>query len=260
MIRTIVINLDRDTERMAYMDAQLRALGIPYERQRALRGEEIIGTDEYHEDLARAAGHNLLPGELGCAASHKRIYERILREELPYALILEDDVELPYNFKEIIQQQVAATHPAWEYLLFDYWQPGIPFIRRWLSSSHKGYEDIPKQYLFRKLWFAVYFLLKAGYIIPMSLFEGLRNFLRKRRPGPVVFYRPLYLAGAYLVSNEGARKLLSLSTPIVYTADKLPNQARIKKGLRFFAFAPLCVRQRKEQFGSSILGMSGADL
>jgi GR25 family glycosyltransferase involved in LPS biosynthesis len=63
---------------------------------------------------------------------------------------------------------------------------------------------------------------------------------------PVRFFRPLYLAGGYVVTLEGAKKLLELSSPYLqYPADRLPNQARIQKNLQFFAIAPLLVRQNK---------------
>lgn len=239
------------------MDSQLREAGISYERFPAVRGEEVRDTQEYSRDKAIAAGHELLLGELGCAASHKRIYEKIINEHIPFTLILEDDVELPLGFKEILDREIARHHSKWDYLLFDYWAPGSVFIGRWVSSARRAYASLESHGTLARIWFLFFTAAKACYIIPLSLFEGLRNSYKKHYPGPVSFYRPLYLAGAYLVTESGAQKLLALSNPIRYTADKLPNQARVKVGLRFFAYAPLSVRQRKEQFGSSILAISG---
>ncbi len=257
MLKAFVINLDTDTERMMFMAGQLKALGIPYERYPAVRPQDVL-PEEYDASRAAANGkHILLPGELGCAASHKRIYEEILSRGLEYALILEDDVELPPNFSSILERETSHNRRRWEYLLFDYWKPGIPFIRRWFDSVLVNLRTTDKKKPLHLILFIAYSFLKACYVIPLFLFEGLRDIYKRHSPGPVTFYRPLYLAGAYLVSREGARKLLTLASPIVYTADKLPNQARVKKGLRFFAYAPLSVRQRKEEFGSSILGLPG---
>ena len=102
-----VINLDKDTERMEFMDVQLKRLGIPYERFRAVSPKKEDLSSEYSETLALEKGkHALLPGEIGCAISHKRIYEKLLKEEFKYGLILEDDVELPENFKQIIECEI----------------------------------------------------------------------------------------------------------------------------------------------------------
>jgi GR25 family glycosyltransferase involved in LPS biosynthesis len=255
-----VINLDKDVDRLAFMDAQLRKLSIEYERQPALRGTDI-DPNEYNESEALERGkHALIPGELGCAASHKRIYQHMLERGLEYAIVLEDDVELPSDFKSILIHEIERNKGQWEYLLFDYWQPGTIFIRRWFDSAVNAFRAAKGRGGSSVGVFLLYTALKACYVVPLSLFEGWRNEHKKQHPGPVKFYRPLYLAGAYLVSLDGAKKLLSLSSPIVYTADKLPNQARVQKDLRFYAYAPLSVYQRKDEFGSSILDIPGGKL
>jgi len=260
MVKAFVINLDADTERMAFMSRQLDSLGIPYERYPAVRPEDVL-PGEYDASAASLhRGHSLIPGEIGCAASHKRIYEEMLSRGLEYALVLEDDVELPVDFASIIEREIRHNRNRWEYLLFDYWQPGPVFIRRWFNSVLVSLRMAKTKNLPYVIALAAFSFLKAFYVVPLSLLEGLRDLYKSHSPGPVSFYRPLYLAGAYLVSSSGARKLLSLASPIVYTADKLPNQARVKRGLRFFAYAPLSVHQRKEEFGSSILGIAGTDL
>lgn len=257
MLRVFVINLDKDTERMEFMDRQLNALGIPYERYPAVRPEDVLSGEYDALAASTQGGHSLMPGEVGCAVSHKRIYEAIIAQGLDYALVLEDDVELPPDFALIIEHEIKHNRGRWEYLLFDYWQPGKVFIRRWFTSVHVTLKRAGEKSPFHLIAALGYSLLKACYVIPVSLVEGFRDSYKRRSPGPVSFYRPLYLAGAYLVSSSGARKLLELASPIVYTADKLPNQARVRVGLRFLAYAPLSVHQRKEEFGSSILGLPG---
>jgi hypothetical protein len=71
-------------------------------------------------------------------------------------------------------------------------------------------------------------------------------------PGPRIFWRPLYHASAYLLTEEGAKKMLSLTYPIRFSADRLPNQARIRTGLRLRGYVPLMVRQNKS-FESNII-------
>jgi GR25 family glycosyltransferase involved in LPS biosynthesis len=258
-----VLNLDRDTDRMKYMNEQLTLLDLKYFRISAVDGSDTDFVKEYEEmNVHRDGSIQLLPGEYGCAASHLKAYKEILNKNIPYGVVLEDDVELPLDFKSIIKHEIAKNtrHPIWEYLLFDYWEPGMPFICRWCTSAIKQFHKAKSLGLMPALVSSVYSTIKFFYILPLSLFEGARNTYKRRHPGPVRFYRPLYLAGAYLVTYAGAQKLYDLNTPITYTADKLPNQARIQCDLRFYAYAPLVVRQLKHTFGSSILGTLGKNM
>jgi len=255
-----LINLDRDTERLSFMHEQLTRLGIAYERISALRGTDTEALEAYDAGSAITSGYALSDGEIGCAASHRRAYELMLKHDAKYALILEDDVELPKDFSDIIEREIARNTGTWEYLLFDYWEPGKIAQSLWCHSAHIAVKTGFSQGFWRGILSAALVLLKGLYVIPLLVFEEWRNSYKKTHPGPVRFLRPLYLAGAYLVTAEGANKLYSLATPIRYTADRLPNQARIQKGLNFKAYAPLCVRQLKRHFGSSILEMNGNEL
>lgn len=259
-MKTFVINLDKDTERMRFMHEQLTRIGIPYERESAIYGKHYFPTkEEYDADKAQAAGgHILLPGEVGCALSHARVIQKIVTEQLPYALILEDDVTLPTDFKAVLEREIAKNNNDWEYLLFDYVPVGSTFLKLWWNGAIYNYGNT--QGVLKKLRFVFIHLLKACYILPLSLFERARELVKKHRPGPVRFFRPVYFAGAYLVTFSGAKKLHELSQPVIYTADHLPNKARWLKGLRFRGYCPLIVRQEKEVFGSSILDLSGNEI
>jgi len=260
MVTTFVINLDKDKERLSFMDSQLAASGLSYRRQPAILGKEYQATRaEYDEDAAvRATGHALIPGEIGCALSHVAVYKAIVAESIPFALIFEDDVEIPRHFKDIVERMVQAQPTIkFDYLLFDYVAVGIPFIRQWFRSVVINTRARFQQSVLSALLCVLYAFIKMWYIVPMALFEGFRNWYKQSSPGPVKFYRPVYFAGAYLVTLEGVKKLLALAQPVVYTADQLPNQARIKSGLRFYCYAPRVVEQQKKVFGSSILDITG---
>lgn len=59
-------------------------------------------------------------------------------------------------------------------------------------------------------------------------------------------------AGAYLITNKGAKKLLSVHEKILYLADRLPIVARKKVNLKFKIYTPLVVKQLKEVFDSNL--------
>ena len=98
-MKLFLINLDRDKERFAFVDGQLKRLNVDYER--------VSGVDAKSLSPAERAkafspfrwwctmGRPVADGEIGCALSHYAIYRRMADDEaLAYCCILEDDVEL----------------------------------------------------------------------------------------------------------------------------------------------------------------------
>jgi glycosyl transferase family 25 len=85
-MKVFVVNLDRDTERLAHMQALLGGMGIAYERIAAVDGRVLTA------EVRAAASPELSPGEIGCLMSHRAAWERIAAGSERYALILEDDI------------------------------------------------------------------------------------------------------------------------------------------------------------------------
>lgn len=264
MYSVFVINLDKDTERMQFMHEQLTSLNIQFKREVAVLGKLYQPTpEEYDENLAVAkGGHALIPGEIGCALSHSHVLQKIVSEKVPYTLVLEDDVVLPENFKDVLEREIERNknQDRWDYLLFDYTPVGRPFLKMWFKGIKNNYLAFKKTSPLLKVVFIFKHIAKAIYIIPISIFEAVRELYKKKSPGPVIFFRPVYFAGAYLVTLAGAEKLLSLSKPVVYTADHLPNVARKNKDLVFRVYSPLIVSQDRYVHGSSILELTGTEV
>ena len=105
-MKAFLINLDRDVDRLAAADAQLRRLGIVYERVKAVDGKDLSRA-EIRRNVARtralwANGSMYTPGQIGCWLSHTGIYRRMLAERIPAALVLEDDVTLSEDAPRVI--------------------------------------------------------------------------------------------------------------------------------------------------------------
>ena len=255
MFSTFVINLKSQEKRRAHMEAQLRDVNIEYELIDAVDGRKYTPT-QLEVDLVLAKkilGRELSQGEIGCALSHKKAYQKCIDSKYEYSLILEDDVRLSKKLKEIIENEIQKPH-TWEYLAFDYMRPGRLFLRFWLRSLKINFKKQEK--VTEKVIFILRSLIKAFYIIPLSVYEATRDrYYKQRKNGKaVVFYRPLYLAGAYLINKKTAEILLQLATPVVYPADMVQNIAR-DRGLKHRAYAPLSVEQNRVEFGSNILGV-----
>ena len=103
-----LINLDKDTDRLAAADAQLKGYGISYTRESACYAKELPEAERMkHVNQFRwwcVVGRKIEMGEIGCAVSHYRIMQRMVEQNILCACILEDDVEIHYNFKETIDK------------------------------------------------------------------------------------------------------------------------------------------------------------
>lgn len=248
-IPIFVINLPVNTERRQAVEAQLRALGAQYEIVEGVYGNDERVTNRYNEEMAIIEhGKPLTQGEKGCALAHALIYERIVREAIPYALILEDDILLPKNFLSILADEIQKSNKKWDWLSFDYRYAGVRFLRQWFVSVLLTIQKKPGHFF--------YACLKAPYIILLSLYEELRERLVKSsiiKAGAKPFYRPLYNAGAYIISGEGAQKLLPFTKPLRMGADTVPNKARFKTSFSLYGYVPLVVSQNTSYKSMTLL-------
>ncbi len=246
MIPIFIINLPKDASRHAFMKDQLEKLHLPFEIITGFYGDDADVVASCDDSLSiKEHGKVLMKGEKGCAYSHRHVYEKMLRDNIPCALILEDDAMLPDNFPNVLQRELAKER-VWDWLSFDYPRIGPAFIKAWLVASKKETQ--------KKKSFFFYAVLKFPFICSLSLYEWARDLLARAFPalsGPKLFFRPLYNAGAYLVTLEGVKKMMPLLVPIRFSADRTPNQARVRTGLKMRWYVPLIVRQHDGKDGFS---------
>lgn len=108
-MQVFVINLDAAKERLAYMSEQLDGA---FERIEAVNGRAV--PDRFAANFAGKSP--LLPGEIGCYSSHLLAAETILARGLPYAVVLEDDVELAPGFRKIVDAAIGSLSGEWDIL------------------------------------------------------------------------------------------------------------------------------------------------
>jgi glycosyl transferase family 25 len=105
-LTVLVINLDRATDRLVRISAQLERLGLRWTRVRAVDGRELSNQQLSMFDQAafeRQRGMTVWPGEIGCYLSHIDVYERFLASPARFALVLEDDVLLGDALPAVVQ-------------------------------------------------------------------------------------------------------------------------------------------------------------
>jgi len=88
-------------DRLAACAKQLDAYSLPFDRVEAVNGDSLDSTvinklynfndSSYHKHMTK--------GELGCYLSHVRAWQKIVDEQLDYAVILEDDILLQENIQ-----------------------------------------------------------------------------------------------------------------------------------------------------------------
>lgn len=102
-MKIFIVNLKKAEDKRYAMQAQLEKLGITnYEFIEAIYGADL-SSEFMTENVYDYPDCALTPGEIGCALSHIHIYRRMIKENLPYAIILEDDIVLPNDFVELLQ-------------------------------------------------------------------------------------------------------------------------------------------------------------
>lgn len=69
------------------------------------------------EKRCRYFGKDLKAGEIGCLLSHRAIYEKMVSENIPRALVLEDDVFLAEDFRDVLLD-IQNTAVSWDLIRF----------------------------------------------------------------------------------------------------------------------------------------------
>lgn len=112
-----VINLDEDSERLAFMTEQLAELGLMFNRVKAIRGLDMPDwLQPYFLTSDGQIASTMQAGEVGCYASHLIALKRVAEGNRP-ALILEDDVEIAPDFPAILDA-IGTLPEDWDTLRF----------------------------------------------------------------------------------------------------------------------------------------------
>ena len=104
-----IVSLKDATSRRAGMQVQMEKLGLSFEFFDAFDGRktDVLAQKHYNGPRRLAYwGRHLDGGEWGCLMSHMNIYKHMLENNLPHAIILEDDALLDPQFKTVIENML----------------------------------------------------------------------------------------------------------------------------------------------------------
>lgn len=127
-IKTYIVNLPQSVDRRTYMEDLMK----PYTfldvnifnavYGKTLSEEELSA--RFDKDLAfKRYGRNLEPGEIGCSLSHFSLYEKLIKSQDNYMLILEDDITILKDISRLpsLIKYIDNDTPTVLFLSGDYW-------------------------------------------------------------------------------------------------------------------------------------------
>lgn len=116
--KSYVINLDRNLDRLQQFYEHAKLSGLHnIDRVAGIDGKQLTEAELYkHYD----AQHNtknyfktLNPGEIGCYLSHRKVWQKMIDDNIDFALILEDDALCDKRLPTAIQR-LAPSHQEWD--------------------------------------------------------------------------------------------------------------------------------------------------
>lgn len=120
-MKTYVINLASQIKKKEHIISECKKLNLDFEIYNAINGAEL--SEEFiNKNVLDYPNCYLTKGEIGCALSHINIYKEIVRNNLPYALILEDDAVLNPLLADFIKDFENYNKKQGIFLLIEYFQ------------------------------------------------------------------------------------------------------------------------------------------
>jgi len=112
-MRSFIVNLKKDTARRQHMEEMCAQVGLNSEFIEAVDGRELPNVDDYRKKSknVHTLTGMLTPGEVGCTLSHQKIFQKMIDEKLPLALIMEDDVDIAPSINEILNYLEHVNFP-----------------------------------------------------------------------------------------------------------------------------------------------------
>ena len=119
-IKIFIISLPRENKRRAAMQEKLQGISDDFEFFDAIDGtKEKLSQHQDYVGLKRRLfyGKDLSDGELGCFFSHRALINKIVQDNIPFAVILEDDAILLKDFQPTVEALLNSTYP-WDFVRF----------------------------------------------------------------------------------------------------------------------------------------------
>lgn len=130
--KVFLINLDKSQDRFELCRQSFERYNIDFERVPAVYGKDLSAQqiEQFYDSKRNVTGYkkSLSIGELGCYLSHIKCWQKIVEQDLDYALILEDDFKLSDDFNHF--EQLFTKLQNWDYVRIAYPIKHTPVLAR----------------------------------------------------------------------------------------------------------------------------------
>lgn len=103
MIKSYLINLDKDEERLKFFTSSFNRLGLEFERIPAVDGR-LFSEEDFQAFLKERPRSNKtwLRGQMGCFLSHYNAWQKIAQGSDRFYAVFEDDIHMSDDLKSIL--------------------------------------------------------------------------------------------------------------------------------------------------------------
>lgn len=236
--RIFIISLPEATERQQHIQESFPGLHFEWFWGQDKKNYDKVMLQQqgiYDPKKAKSRRRNrkdLSLGEICCSWSHKRLYEKMVHENIEKALILEDDAT-PILENLVDLEMIFNKIPRdWELLYWGYWK-----------NEQKT--------IYTRLKTGFYLFIKLFGLIPFSWKKILNRY-------PENYSKYFKVAGnhehthAFAVTRKAAEILVQHQTPIQYTADQLLTDTITERLFRAYIVTPKLIRQENQKLKSYI--------
>jgi GR25 family glycosyltransferase involved in LPS biosynthesis len=206
-----IINLEKRLDKKKSTEKKLTNLGIKnFKFLKAVDGSKLNESDllnSYNNDGSKLLNREMGKSEIGCSLSHLEVAKIIIKENLDYVLILEDDAELTLDFKLFLKNFNLNINYGFDFLMIGAF-----------SSNEFNNGKVKKMLSPNRL-------IEEKSIIYLDV-------EKHRISEDITLHKPYYPSMSvdyihgthgYIMSKTGAHKLIKKNFPVVCEADNVWN-------------------------------------
>ncbi len=226
-MKIFVINLEKDIDRKQSIQEQLQNADLEAEFITAVYRKKL--TDEQLQDICPDFNKiTLTLGEVGCSMSHLSIYKKMIDDNIPISLVLEDDAKLDHSLPRVLQA-LESVGISKEPIVFLLNKPNeyFKFFQKSLVDEYKIVNVIDAA-------------LTHGYVINQAAAKKLYHFLT-----PVRFVADEWK----LFREQGVIKLKAVFPPVIHTSVQSLSSSI---GEREYTLTEVDIKNRKRTITTQI--------
>jgi glycosyl transferase family 25 len=241
-----VVNLEKDKAKKQKIQKLCDKFNLEVEFICAVNGNDLTKTeiDNIYDknNSLKNIDRELTKGEIGCALSHRNIYQKMVDENINQAIILEDDARFNQNFKTILKL-VPKLPKDWHLLLlgFDVYDLSKYFykIKKTLSytiSIPLENADCTYGYLINKTGAKVLLKATKKLAMPIDCYTGDYHFNNVLTLDPKIITTD---SASSSISNDREKQ-----QTIGYQTTKLTTTKRLLKFFRLLNFITIIINEK----------------